>query len=700
MADEKKAPENDADLLAAPGPKPRPWSHIIVGMIGATALGIAALLLAQYFTATRPIDLMPTTAALGDYLERVLRDNLVAPNAIHRSPAILREEAGCRWYYHEFQLDLPPQISAQGLRELLVKGMSERQARVSSEDPLEFAVGPYPFATVLMRGKDEPTPAAPTMDAHAPEVPHAVPGVPEVPSAPEPVDPAAQAAMRASAREVAAAALETLKTVGAPAESLPGLADHDVENATSPWILTQVTLTGWTPPSLESLLSAMNAAVTPLGGSAEVSADGIAVSHAGHVVVAVTLPTTPNAEQPVEVTALTPSEMPQALPSPEPAPEPAPVAPAMPQGHEEQPTPREDLREESLALGAQVRAALIEAGIPEAHLVALPNEPQEDATTLWTTVHLQVRGGSPVPPAKVLTAVVEHVVRPGVEASIDESSGQAELLLRLGGHQVVLAELAPRAAEVSMVPSYEDLPPETNVDTKEGEGAHPTTEPPAHEGPPRMALIVDDGGYGKAATETVLGLDPKLTLAILPFTPFGEDTAQRGAALGFEIMLHMPMEPFSAAVKFKGQLNVGMGADEIARLTHEAIATVPGMVGINNHTGSKFTSDPASMQLFFDALAGQPYYFIDSVTSGNSQAYAIAKAAGLRTARRSVFLDDKADAAYIRKQFEILRARAKHHGTAIGICHFRPKTAEILAGELDKIHEDGIELVHASELVQ
>ena len=38
-------------------------------------------------------------------------------------------------------------------------------------------------------------------------------------------------------------------------------------------------------------------------------------------------------------------------------------------------------------------------------------------------------------------------------------------------------------------------------------------------GPPRVAIIVDDAGYGGVATEMLLRLDPGLTIAVLPHTP-------------------------------------------------------------------------------------------------------------------------------------------------------------------------------------
>ncbi len=217
---------------------------------------------------------------------------------------------------------------------------------------------------------------------------------------------------------------------------------------------------------------------------------------------------------------------------------------------------------------------------------------------------------------------------------------------------------------------------------------------------PRVAIIVDDGGYGGECTEIILGLDPGLTFAILPNTPVGTTLAVEAAQRGFEIMLHMPMDNDSESLKHPGQIDTTMGAAEIQRLTQDALAQVPGAVGINNHTGSKFTADATAMRHFMGGIQKSGLYFVDSRTTANSVAGDIAREFHIPEAARTLFLDhDNADAE-IRARFHELIQDAHAQGSAIGICHFRPNTAVVLRDMLPLLQTEGIQLVHASELVR
>ena len=216
---------------------------------------------------------------------------------------------------------------------------------------------------------------------------------------------------------------------------------------------------------------------------------------------------------------------------------------------------------------------------------------------------------------------------------------------------------------------------------------------------PRIAIIVDDGGYGGSATEIILSLTPSLTLSILPNTPQGPRLARAAGALGFEIMLHMPMENLGADLRYEGQLDIDMSDADITRLTVDALAQVPGAIGVNNHTGSRFTRHPTALALFMDAIADEDLYFIDSLTTPDSRAHDMARAFGIPAAHRDLFLDHDDDPAMIRQRFRELIDRARAQGSAIGICHFRRNTARILREMLPELVEQGVELVHASELV-
>jgi hypothetical protein len=266
--------------------------------------------------------------------------------------------------------------------------------------------------------------------------------------------------------------------------------------------------------------------------------------------------------------------------------------------------------------------------------------------------------------------------------------------------ELVVVASAPAQLE-NAVPPQESLPLESAPSAEEDATAPEAEAGPSDETTPKVAIIVDDGGYGGDVTEAFLALDPRLTLAILPNTPHCRDTGERAAAAGFEVMLHMPMESIDGEESaFTGQLESGMTAETIEAATRSALQLVPGAKGVNNHTGSRFTQDAAAMEAFLRPVKELGLYFVDSRTTPDSVGLQTARAMDIPSARRHVFLDNDGNGEFIRQQFAELVALAQQQGRAIGICHFRTSTAATLAELLPTLEEAGIELVHASEIVQ
>ncbi|NLV41532.1 MAG: hypothetical protein GXY15_09950 [Candidatus Hydrogenedentes bacterium] len=242
-------------------------------------------------------------------------------------------------------------------------------------------------------------------------------------------------------------------------------------------------------------------------------------------------------------------------------------------------------------------------------------------------------------------------------------------------------------------PAQESAPPLVPAPAKKA--------PPAGgKGPVRVAIILDDGGWGGPETRRVLTLDNRLTLAILPNAPKTEALAREAAEKGFEVMLHMPMESSLTARKFPGQVETSMDRETIHRLAREAVAQVPGLVGVNNHTGTLFTQDAERMGWFMEVLREKNLYFVDSMTTAKSAAHAAAGAAGLKAARRDVFLDNDASLPYIRNQVRELVKRARTRGSAVAIGHFRRNTVTVLEEILPGLEKEGVVLTRMSELVQ
>ena len=230
---------------------------------------------------------------------------------------------------------------------------------------------------------------------------------------------------------------------------------------------------------------------------------------------------------------------------------------------------------------------------------------------------------------------------------------------------------------------------------------HPVTRPshPAVSGP-RLAIILDDVGSDPSAVEAIFGLHYPLTLSVLPNHPHSAEFAQEAHHRGYQVMLHLPMESLANETAEIQELRPGMSSAEVSSDLNSMLRTVPYAAGVNNHQGSRATSDPQLMGELMPLLHTHHLFFIDSRTTAATVAYDAAQSAGVPCAFRNVpFLDDVQDASAIRRQLEIAAKDAREKGQAIAIGHPHQATLRALAEFLPKAESEGIHLVHASELV-
>jgi polysaccharide deacetylase 2 family uncharacterized protein YibQ len=125
---------------------------------------------------------------------------------------------------------------------------------------------------------------------------------------------------------------------------------------------------------------------------------------------------------------------------------------------------------------------------------------------------------------------------------------------------------------------------------------------------------------------------------------------------------------------------------------------VPGLVGLNNHEGSRFTADSAALAPVMATLKARHLFFFDSRTGPGSKVGAAAAAAGVMTAGRDIFLDDDQSAAAVSAELEMLAREAKRSGVAIAIGHPHDLTLKLLAAWLAKDH--GVTLVPLDEAIR
>jgi uncharacterized protein len=231
----------------------------------------------------------------------------------------------------------------------------------------------------------------------------------------------------------------------------------------------------------------------------------------------------------------------------------------------------------------------------------------------------------------------------------------------------------------------------------------PGTAPRAPSGKALLAVIIDDLGYDRAAADAVLALRFPLTVAVLPNHPLSAGIAEQAHRRGDQVMLHLPMEAESGHLE-KGapvesvELRPGMDAGEVDAIVSKMLATVPYAAGVNNHQGSRATTDAALMDGVMRALAARHLFFIDSRTTAATVAYDTAERDGVRAAWRKVFLDDVATRPAVLQQLRLAVRDAQKQGWAIAIGHPHPATIAALAEYLPHLESQGVRLVLASDV--
>ena len=217
---------------------------------------------------------------------------------------------------------------------------------------------------------------------------------------------------------------------------------------------------------------------------------------------------------------------------------------------------------------------------------------------------------------------------------------------------------------------------------------------------PRIALIIDDIGHSWSMAMRFIELNRPITYSILPQLDYSRDLAVEMHTLGFDTMLHQPMEPYSSYCDpGPGALFVGLNAQVIENIIESNIKSVPFAGGVNNHMGSRFTASYKETMATLKVIKSKDLFFVDSVTSNHSVAFATAKRYHIPTAHRNVFVDNRRDASAILSQLYKLAKHAVRCGHAIGIGHPYPETARAIATFTKELDRLNISLVSVSEIL-
>jgi polysaccharide deacetylase 2 family uncharacterized protein YibQ len=215
----------------------------------------------------------------------------------------------------------------------------------------------------------------------------------------------------------------------------------------------------------------------------------------------------------------------------------------------------------------------------------------------------------------------------------------------------------------------------------------------------KIAIIIDDLGMDAKRSREAVNLPAPMTMAFLPYGTITKSLAREAKEKGHTLIIHAPMEAKGGDNIGPGGLKSDMDEAQFRSAFKAMLASFEGYEGVNNHMGSKLTSDAVAMDRLMKMLAEKGLFFIDSKTSGASVARREAKEAGVPFAERHIFLDHIDSAEFVAQALRQAEARARRTGYAILIGHPKDNTLNALRAWIPTLEGKGIELVSVKELV-
>lgn len=216
----------------------------------------------------------------------------------------------------------------------------------------------------------------------------------------------------------------------------------------------------------------------------------------------------------------------------------------------------------------------------------------------------------------------------------------------------------------------------------------------------KLAVVIDDAGRDLESQHIYESLGIPLTLAVMPNQVHTRDAALSWHAHGLPVILHQPMESVSGIGMESKVILTSMGDEEIRSLLKSSLSQVPEAVGINNHQGSKATTDRHTMDVVMNELHHRHLFFFDSRTNSTTAADGAAASYGVPYVRNDLFVDNEADVAAISAMIREAAKRAQKYGTYVIIGHCRPKTAEAFRQMVPQLEKEGIQFVYVSSLAK
>ncbi|WP_454190465.1 divergent polysaccharide deacetylase family protein [Paenibacillus sp. Marseille-Q7038] len=228
---------------------------------------------------------------------------------------------------------------------------------------------------------------------------------------------------------------------------------------------------------------------------------------------------------------------------------------------------------------------------------------------------------------------------------------------------------------------------------------------PVHAEPvKKMVIIIDDLGNGMKGTDEMLNMPTTINVAIMPFLPTTKRDAELAHQKGIDVLVHMPMEPRKGRKDWlgPGAITTDLSDEEIRKRVNAAIDEVPHAIAMNNHMGSKVTSDRRIMSIVLDVCKERGLFFVDSKTDQHSVVAELAAEKGMPPVENDIFLDDQYSISHISRQMRLAEEKLKQQDICVTIGHVGVPgliTAGIIRDAIPRL-TGKVEMISISDMVK
>ena len=213
---------------------------------------------------------------------------------------------------------------------------------------------------------------------------------------------------------------------------------------------------------------------------------------------------------------------------------------------------------------------------------------------------------------------------------------------------------------------------------------------------PKLVIIIDDVASYEHINE-IKKINLKLTPSLMPASSDFPNTPKIAKNLDF-YMIHLPLEALKYNSNSIKTLKVNDSFEEISKEIYKIRKDFPNAKFINNHTGSKFTSNKKAVIKLLNALDKYGFIFIDSKTISNSKVEEVLKSKNQKYIFRDVFLDNTQNLKDIENELKKAVQIAKKRGFAIAIGHPKKQTLKVLRNSGDILK--GVEVVYLKDIYE